>query len=93
MLLEGSGDPGESRVFLPKFRRQEIQSPQSMPGSMLVLVVFHLFSALLTDGQKPAAQLPHVLICGEVLIPDAERVAGHTAGSSSAWVSLEGALL
>lgn len=92
MLLEGSWDPGESRIFLPKIRRQEIQSPQSMPGSMLVLV-FHLFSALLTDGQKPAAQLPHVLICGEVLIPDAGRVAGHTAGSSSAWMSLEGALL
>jgi len=68
MLLEDNRDPGESRIFLPKIRRQEIQSPQSMPGSMLVFVVFHLFSALLTDGQKPAAQLPHVLICGDIFL-------------------------
>jgi len=57
---------------------------------MLVLVVFHLFSALLTDGQKPAAQLPHVLICGEVLIPDA--VCGWANCSEQLCMSMEGTL-
>lgn len=47
MLLEGNGDPGESRIFLPKIRRQEIQSPQSMSGSMLIFAVFNPFAAVL----------------------------------------------
>lgn len=47
MLLEDNRDPGESRIFLPKIRRQEIQNPQSMSGSMLIFAVFNPFTAIL----------------------------------------------